>query len=88
MKDLKSLMRKYTRSQVKRAMDEVFNQYPRDEAIDFLKTYLKNGQRQVAHILQATNLSERTIRRAAEELNIKKQQTGYGRQKRSWWSLR
>ena len=89
MKRLKSMMQRYTRSQIKRAMKEVFeDQYPMDEATTFLKRYLADGPKQFAHILKTSNLSERTLRRAAEEIGIKRKQTGYGRHKRSWWSLR
>lgn len=94
MQDLKKLMRGYNRSQVRNAMNEVFpprDNYPIEEAMQFLTQKLSAGPKQIKHIKAAANeldIRPTTLYRAAAEMGIKKKSTGFGKNKRSWWSLK
>lgn len=62
----------------------------KDEAITFLKKALEDedidGGR-LEKMAEARSISSRTLHRAADELGVKKRQKGFGKEKRSIWSL-
>lgn len=62
----------------------------KDEAVEFLKDILDGGGREVREIetmAEKRSISARTLRRASEELGVKKTLNGFGNGKTSVWSL-
>lgn len=90
---IKKLMRQFTRRELIDLINEVHDYqetHPVDDAIKFLKGTLARP-RQVKHVRKEASelgISKSTLYRAAIHLRLKKKSTGFGKQKRSWWSLR
>lgn len=62
----------------------------RDDAKEFLETQLDEGEVEVSKLekmAESRSIARRTLHRAAEALGIVKRVTGFGKQKRSYWSL-
>lgn len=62
----------------------------RTEAKDFLETTLERGGVEWTKLLrmaEARSISERTLRRAADEMGIQRESEGFGKKKTTIWSL-
>lgn len=60
------------------------------DAIEFLKDALENGDIELGRLekmAEARSISVRTLHRAADDMEVKKKQRGFGKEKRSVWSL-
>lgn len=92
MTTLKRLMRQHTRRECLRILNEVHPpdaSFPIDEATDLLEKFLAQPQ-QIKHVkkhMREHGISQTTFYRAARELRVKRKVTGFGKNKRSWWSL-
>lgn len=61
-----------------------------DEAMSLLEGWLLSGEKDkkdVLRLAQNSGISSRTLERAANSLGVKREQKGFGTQKRSYWSL-
>lgn len=66
------------------------NAHERDEAKEFLKDVLDEGPIELAKVermAEARGISTRTLRRAAEELEVEKKTAGFGKKRYSTWGL-
>lgn len=62
----------------------------RDDAIAFLEAQLDEGPIEVGKLekmAEARSISRRTLHRAADSINVEKKSKGFGKDKRSYWSL-
>lgn len=66
------------------------NNNEREDAKTFLKDALESGEvtsTKIAKMAEARSISPRTLQRAADDLQIKKRTEGFGKKKKSYWSL-
>jgi hypothetical protein len=61
-----------------------------DEAVSLLEGWLASGEKdkkEVLHLGQDNGISNRTLERAANKLGVRREQRGFGTEKRSYWGL-
>lgn len=66
------------------------NGHDKKDAIDFLKDVLDDGEMEVTKVESAADkrsLSKRTVQRAADEIGVIRQTKGFGKNKRTYWTL-
>lgn len=91
--DLKKILRTMTYRQAMAVINEVFPIRQATQSKDakaFLRRYL-DRPRLAKHVRRSAlelGISTTTLNRVAHDLKVKRRHSGFGKQKRTWWSLR